>query len=140
MHPLFVRILPELSRFPTTHDAKAAYKRATWELLRSRRWWCANLGLASLFIVVIDLAPRLLSPFVGRNTLLLWLPIAGGVLSPVLGFGALWLMRRTVQRSLRKQLADRGVPCCLQCGYDLTGNTSGICPECGQTVMSGGSD
>ncbi|MCB9850952.1 MAG: hypothetical protein H6817_09650 [Phycisphaerales bacterium] len=21
---------------------------------------------------------------------------------------------------------------CTQCGYDLTGNTSGVCPECGQ--------
>ena len=24
--------------------------------------------------------------------------------------------------------------CCSQCGYDLTGNTSGICPECGERV------
>jgi hypothetical protein len=23
---------------------------------------------------------------------------------------------------------------CLQCGYDLTGNTSGICPECGTPI------
>ena len=22
--------------------------------------------------------------------------------------------------------------CCLRCGYDLTGNTSGVCPECGE--------
>lgn len=29
---------------------------------------------------------------------------------------------------------DRRVPPghCLQCGYDLTGNTSGVCPECGR--------
>lgn len=24
--------------------------------------------------------------------------------------------------------------CCQQCGYDLTGNTSGICPECGYNL------
>jgi hypothetical protein len=23
---------------------------------------------------------------------------------------------------------------CQSCGYDLTGNTSGVCPECGQAV------
>jgi hypothetical protein len=23
---------------------------------------------------------------------------------------------------------------CLKCGYDLTGNTSGVCPECGEAV------
>jgi multisubunit Na+/H+ antiporter MnhB subunit len=22
--------------------------------------------------------------------------------------------------------------CCLNCGYDLTGNVSGVCPECGE--------
>ncbi|NLE60662.1 MAG: hypothetical protein GX616_20140 [Planctomycetes bacterium] len=24
--------------------------------------------------------------------------------------------------------------CCANCGYDLTGNVSGVCPECGQDV------
>jgi hypothetical protein len=27
---------------------------------------------------------------------------------------------------------------CLGCGYDLTGNISGVCPECGAAVMMGG--
>jgi len=25
--------------------------------------------------------------------------------------------------------------CCQRCGYDLTGNTSGVCPECGQALL-----
>ena len=25
---------------------------------------------------------------------------------------------------------------CVKCGYDLTGNTSGVCPECGQALRS----
>jgi hypothetical protein len=24
---------------------------------------------------------------------------------------------------------------CLNCGYSLTGNTSGVCPECGQSIL-----
>lgn len=24
---------------------------------------------------------------------------------------------------------------CLSCGYNLTGNTSGVCPECGEKIM-----
>jgi len=24
--------------------------------------------------------------------------------------------------------------CCSSCGYDLTGNTSGVCPECGEKI------
>ena len=26
------------------------------------------------------------------------------------------------------------LPMCLKCGYDLTGNASGVCPECGKRI------
>jgi hypothetical protein len=42
-----------------------------------------------------------------------------------------WFLRARVRRSLRQQLFERGVPICVVCGYDLTGNESGVCPECG---------
>jgi hypothetical protein len=32
----------------------------------------------------------------------------------------------------RRSAAERGV--CDACGYNLTGNTSGLCPECGRRV------
>jgi hypothetical protein len=38
---------------------------------------------------------------------------------------AVWLARR-----LRHQ-RRRAAHCCISCGYNLTGNTSGVCPECG---------
>ena len=28
------------------------------------------------------------------------------------------------------------IGCCRQCGYDLTGNVSGVCPQCGVDVGS----
>lgn len=33
---------------------------------------------------------------------------------------------------------DRRIPahCCQECGYNLTGNVSGICPECGKPLAS----
>ncbi len=36
------------------------------------------------------------------------------------------------QASIRKQTAPKGR--CLDCGYDLTGNQSGVCPECGLAI------
>ena len=30
-----------------------------------------------------------------------------------------------------RRRARRRAGCCLTCGYNLTGNTSGVCPECG---------
>ena len=36
-------------------------------------------------------------------------------------------------RKARKHI-DVGFPQCQTCGYDLTGNESGVCPECGEPV------
>lgn len=43
----------------------------------------------------------------------------------ILATGSIWYLWRR-----RKYPAH----CCQQCGYDLTGNVSGICPECGTPI------
>ncbi len=53
----------------------------------------------------------------------------------VIGFGiAIWFTRRDIRRRLRAQLAKKGIPVCIPCGYNLTGNESGVCPECATPV------
>ena len=42
--------------------------------------------------------------------------------------GIAWLVRK--RREILRQIRGRG-GLCRQCGYDLRGSTSGICPECG---------
>jgi hypothetical protein len=42
-------------------------------------------------------------------------------------YGLIHLVRETVQRRIPPH-------CCQSCGYDLTGNTSGTCPECGEEI------
>jgi hypothetical protein len=42
---------------------------------------------------------------------------------------AIWFRRR-----LRHLRILRAVGCCPSCGYNLTGNTSGVCPECGTAI------
>ncbi len=61
------------------------------------------------------------------------LPLLG--LLYLIGLGiAIWFTRRDVRRRLRAQLSKKGIPVCIPCGYDLTGNVSGTCPECGATT------
>lgn len=43
-------------------------------------------------------------------------------------------VRRSVRQWLREELSRCGVPVCTACGYDLTGNVTGTCPECGQSA------
>ena len=45
------------------------------------------------------------------------------------GRATAWLWRR----ALRRKRGGR----CPQCGYDLTGNVSGVCPECGRGAARG---
>lgn len=52
-----------------------------------------------------------------------WALSAAGLILPV--------VRRARRRRLRRGLARA---LCRSCGYDLTGNVSGVCPECGTKV------
>jgi hypothetical protein len=54
-----------------------------------------------------------------------WLPVCLLAVYPVLAF-----VRSPARR--RRQRRQNGL--CLACGYDLTGNVSGVCPECGTEV------
>lgn len=59
----------------------------------------------------------------------LWL-IAGIALLLPMSRLALWFVRR--ERSHLRKRAGR----CICCSYDLTGNVSGVCPECGTKISN----
>lgn len=65
-------------------------------------------------------------------TLPYWLFLVGGSLQ----WGLLaWLPFRFVDRRRRRAAEARRIRGqCVSCGYDLTGNRSGRCPECGTAV------
>jgi hypothetical protein len=54
------------------------------------------------------------------------------------GYVAVWLLLVAVAVPTflvwRRSRPRRMPGTCVQCGYDLTGNTSGQCPECGTTI------
>ncbi len=50
---------------------------------------------------------------------------------------AIWLtylVPHKAFRLLRWRAVDRDAPYCLHCDYNLTGNVSGTCPECGTPI------
>ncbi len=65
--------------------------------------------------------------YVGLATLPFWfltLTSSPGILIPA-AYTVIYCVRRRARR--------RG-GCCVACGYNLTGNMSGRCPECGETA------
>ncbi len=53
-----------------------------------------------------------------------WLPALALAAYPAAAIGLRAYRRHT----------PKGRPCCRRCGYNLTGNVSGVCPECGEKV------
>ncbi len=47
---------------------------------------------------------------------------------------------RAIYRRLRWRTIESTAPLCLKCDYNLTGNVSGICPECGEPVPDASAD
>lgn len=64
--------------------------------------------------------------------MLYWVPLLAIVLPPVLLVGGLVARRWTVR-------LPKATPAntCMHCGYNLTGNVSGRCPECGEVAVLG---
>lgn len=89
-----------------------------WSSLNEQHRWLPEIGRKSAMWPAYD-GPQL--PYTSTSLVLpLWLPAV--LLSAAAGLFA--------YRSRTRLQAG----CCRRCSYNLTGNTSGICPECGTPV------
>lgn len=56
--------------------------------------------------------------------------------TPAVLIGGVWTLPRVHRAVVRRRRRERGV--CVECCYDLTGNASGVCPECGAKMDTSG--
>ena len=119
-------LCPELARFACAADRKVAYLRAR-----------DSVGVVFGLITSTVGTALLLGGAYGLSVRGTWW--VGWILA-TLAFrftfvqSVVWLSRRAIRRSVWGQLNEAGLRTCVGCGYDLTGNESGVCPECGETV------
>ena len=124
MPSLNERMLPELLLFRPGQERKRMLKqvRSTPRAIVASVLFglanCALYVLTSEYIIALGLSKSMVT--------LLYLAYVLAALSV-----PTWFTRRAIRRELRVQLTQRGIPICIPCGYDLTGNVSGVCPECG---------
>ena len=125
--------LPELAGLPDDEKRRGweRFQRRTAFRMEDWRWWafgllsCAVLSLVLALVLQSDLwagpRPRPApgdGPALRRRAVRLWWRVSGRV--------DVWLYRDL----LLSELPGR----CRGCGYDLTGNASGACPECGRAA------
>jgi hypothetical protein len=128
------RMLPELMMFADPVERDRVLTNATKAATRGWRPWVPFLlflgggyAISQSDNVITAIIPR------GWNVsacqcVLLVLLIAG------CSFLQSNFVKGRILRSLRTALRERGHEICVPCGYDLTGNVSGICPECGEAI------
>ena len=126
---IFSKVFPELERLPTGEARRKAAGRAIRAVTSHWLYWVAVAGIAGAEVVIQFKLPRLI-PMAWRGTVR-WLVVA-------LTLFACWALilsfKKTIRRTLWGALVEHGIPCCGSCGYDLKGNLSGTCPECGTEV------
>ena len=123
--------VPELTNVPRK-ERKRLWRRALWQ---SFRWWHAVfiLCLGGLGGWLLPSLARLLTAGVPNAAARTVLYVAMCWLMPVaVGLAVRPITLKKIRPKLRAELRAAGR--CGGCGYDLTGNTSGVCPECGEPV------
>jgi predicted RNA-binding Zn-ribbon protein involved in translation (DUF1610 family) len=109
-----IKYVPLLEFYELGIDRGALYRRETASLF-SPSGWRVEVTCRPMAVWV-----PYYSRLGGRWRLPLWIPAA-------LAAGAALAVRRG---SRRLRTADG----CARCGYNLTGNVSGVCPECGTAI------
>lgn len=87
--------------------------------------------LAHLFVGIVMASGGVIAAYIGYTTSGFGYLIFGFVL--ILN-GLQFFRSALKERYWRKQLDRRSCGFCPKCAYDLTGNCSGVCPECGTQV------
>jgi len=123
------RIVPEIGLYPTDDDRAAIVYRWNRRCFRNWRFHVAMFGVAIGMAVAAVPLGIVLRRFGAPPWLL------GGMMGGLVGGGAVgflnYLYRRPMARFVRADLVSRGIPVCLECGYDLRGQRIPRCPECG---------
>ena len=94
-----------------------------------------TLGSLRYLFLLVSLLPPTLALNTAQGSELLGryqIPIGVMFYLPPLVLGV--LLARHQKRMLKQRLLERAV--CPKCYYDLTGNESGVCPECGSEVKA----
>jgi hypothetical protein len=124
--------IPELASLPRA-EQKRLWRKCYPNVLRHWQFWIANLAPIAPFVALpiwVPIASRFLVSHTDKVLLVrltLYLALTVTLL-------AMFVPGQVATHLLRPQLKRERWGHWCRCGYDLTGNVSGVCPECGTPV------
>ncbi len=122
--------LPELEHLPAP-QRRRLYRDAQRDL--TLKFWIVYItlilvGIAAIQVLLVE--PFYTSRFNPGLPKWLCVGIGGGAGGGLMVLAQVWIDRRYIRRAIWRRLPHL----CPACGYNLTGNTSGVCPECGREI------
>jgi hypothetical protein len=123
-------VFPELGRLSSTWERRKMLRRAAQAASEGAAALLFTMSFLCLVVVFVYAASTLVGVWFNKAPLLL------AFLGLVLATWSKGLpgRRAAIRRHLRRYLNGMGLRTCLACGYDLTGNRSDTCPECGTAI------
>lgn len=106
-------------------------RRVLW----TRRYWAGIAVYSTCFGVMMAMIDWFAVP--ARKLFLYWMPrwldrpLMSGLIGAALGLALQFFFRKPALRCRWEALNNRGIPVCMNCGYDLRGQVEPRCPECG---------
>ncbi len=100
-------------------------------IARLRESWTTTRVVPGLFLLVLAVASFVAMSESPNNVL-------KSVLTPVPWFSYWSAWYLLFHPNYTYEPVNRGYPFCVNCEYNLTGNESGVCPECGQRLVEDG--
>ena len=133
--------LPGVQRELALLETQAERDRARWHVWRhlfaSWRYWALCAVVIGVMLpalaAALPLARLAAAAFQvqGKSFEAWFFIIYSMTLAVAFAYGGMWPLRRMVLDRLRGHLRELGIPVCVSCGYDLRGQTTSRCPECG---------
>ncbi len=129
---------PELALFKTKDEARRAMIRSLRSVRGAHVGAFVLVGLPLFLVVAVAFSSTF--ALLSRHVVLPdWLQSVVGcvVVGSISGAAITRLLSKRIRRCLREELVKSQQPVCTGCGYNVTGNTSGVCPECGKGIQRG---
>jgi len=124
----------EFKLIPETQRQKFLAHLRKSDVARKRWAGVFNCGIAICWFIIFNPLIRVTLPLAIDYDWNLWVTMSIWFLPPfALALAVyLWCVFYARPRRIRCLMNQRGVPICMQCGYDLQASKYQSCPECGQ--------
>ncbi len=124
------RLYPELSLVEDRDERHRIFKTAERKLFTNWRAWVVALPVTTVVILLLHEGRLILQ---STKYIAPWMALIVFLFAVLayISFVSTFVFVKPMRRSIRKQLLDRGIPVCCNCGYYLRGLPEPRCPECG---------